>query len=129
MFRIRPSTVLTVTYHQGWCVHCPSCAYFFVQFVATAVTYALIVQLQDWDVNSPLMQHRQHHPGGNAELTAMMNMFFHLPNRWVSTGLLGGGTHSCMCRITLPFILARHVQCSALGWLFAIFMFGLCHSK
>ncbi|XP_064391180.1 beta-mannosidase-like isoform X2 [Halichondria panicea] len=34
----------------------------------------------DWSNDSPLMNHRQHHPNGNQEMDAQMKMFFRSPN-------------------------------------------------
>lgn len=33
----------------------------------------------DWSNNSTMMNHRQHHPDGNAELLAQIKRFFHIP--------------------------------------------------
>lgn len=43
-------------------------------------TLKAISEPQDWDNNSPLMLHRQHHPNGNEQLAQQMARFFHLPD-------------------------------------------------
>ncbi|XP_065912906.1 beta-mannosidase-like [Dysidea avara] len=35
---------------------------------------------EDWDNNSTLMNHRQHHPDGNDQLAKQLERFFHLPD-------------------------------------------------
>jgi len=48
-------------------------------------TLAPVTSPEDWSNNSTMMNHRQHHPDGNAQLLAQIQNFFHVPTSANST--------------------------------------------
>ena len=44
------------------------------------ITWQPVTAAEDWKLDSPLMQNRQHHPDGNAQQLAQIQRHFHVPN-------------------------------------------------
>ena len=44
------------------------------------ITWQPVTAAEDWQLDSPLMQNRQHHPDGNAQQLAQIKRHFHVPN-------------------------------------------------
>ena len=44
------------------------------------ITWQSVTSAEDWQLDSPLMQNRQHHPDGNAQQLAQIQRHFHVPN-------------------------------------------------
>ena len=44
------------------------------------ITWRSVTSAEDWQLDSPLMQNRQHHPDGNAQQLAQIKRHFNVPN-------------------------------------------------